>query len=69
MDETLDTIHIERDWTAPGVASIAGRHRFDDYGEVRAGLAEGREVVIPDVTADPRTAPDPAPCWPSARAP
>ncbi len=40
VGEALDTIHIERDWTAPGVASIAGRHRFDDYGEVRAGLAE-----------------------------
>ena len=61
VDVAVDTIDIERDWTAPGVASIAGRHRFDDYGEVRAGLADGREVVIPDVTADPRTAADPGP--------
>ena len=61
VDAALGTIDIERDWTAPGVASVAGRHRFDHYGEVRAGLAEGLEVVIPDVTADPRTAADPAP--------
>jgi PAS domain S-box-containing protein len=61
VDETLEHIEIERDWTAPGVASIAGRHRFDDYGEVRAGLKQGREVIIPDVTADPRTAGNPGP--------
>ena len=56
VDGTLDTVEIERDWTAPGVASVAGRHRLSDYGEVRAGLTEGREVVIADVTVDPRTA-------------
>ncbi|AWN50273.1 histidine kinase [Methylobacterium terrae] len=56
VDETLDTVEIERDWTAPGVASVAGRHRLNDYGEVRTGLTEGREVVIADVTVDPRTA-------------
>lgn len=61
VDEALGTIEIERDWTAPGVASVAGHHRFDDYGEVRTGLSEGREVVIPDVTTDPRTAANPAP--------
>jgi len=61
VDAMLEHIEIERDWTAPGVPSIAGRHRFDDYGEVRAGLSEGREIVIPDVTTDPRTAGNPAP--------
>ncbi|MBP2492576.1 MULTISPECIES: PAS domain S-box protein [Methylobacterium] len=61
VDEALEHIEIERDWTAPGVASVAGRHRFDDYGEVRAGLEEGREIVIPDVTLDPRTAGNPGP--------
>ncbi|WP_308445179.1 PAS domain-containing protein [Methylobacterium tardum] len=61
VDAALEHIEVERDWTAPGVASLAGRHRFDDYGEVRAGLERGREVVIPDVTADPRTAGNPGP--------
>ncbi len=56
IDETLDTVEIERDWTAPGVVSVAGRHRLSDYGEVRTGLTEGREVVIADVTVDRRTA-------------
>lgn len=61
VDEALELIEIERDWTAPGVPSIAGRHRFDEYGDVRAGLAQGREVVIQDVTTDPRTAGNPGP--------
>ncbi|WP_244537541.1 PAS domain S-box protein [Methylobacterium sp. yr596] len=59
VDEALEHVDIERDWTAPGVSSVAGRHRFADYGEVRAGLVEGREVVIRDVTVDPRTAGNP----------
>ncbi|XYD09071.1 PAS domain S-box protein [Methylobacterium sp. NMS12] len=61
LDDDLAVIEIERDWTAPGVDSVAGRHRFDDYGDVRADLAAGREIVIPDVTADPRTEADPGP--------
>ena len=60
VDEALEHVVIERDWTAPGVASVAGRHRFDDFGEVRTGLEQGREVVIRDVTTDPRTAADPS---------
>ena len=61
LDDDLAVIEIERDWTAPGVDSVAGRFRFDDYGDVRADLAAGREVVIPDVTLDPRTEADPGP--------
>ena len=61
VDEALEHIEIERDWRSPGVASVAGHHRFDDYGEVRATLSEGREVIIPDVTTDPRTAGNPGP--------
>jgi PAS domain S-box-containing protein len=61
VDEAMEHVEIERDWTAPGVASVAGRHRFDEFGEVRAGLAQGREVVIHDVTTDPRTARNPGP--------
>ncbi|MDE3744285.1 MULTISPECIES: PAS domain S-box protein [Methylobacterium] len=61
VDETLEHVEIERDWTAPGIPSVAGRHRFADYGDVRAGLELGQEVVIRDVTADPRTAGNPGP--------
>ncbi|MGW5959465.1 PAS domain S-box protein [Methylorubrum thiocyanatum] len=61
VDTSLDTIDVERDWTAPGVSSVAGHHRFGDYGDVQAGLVEGREVVIADVATDPRTASDPGP--------
>ncbi|TNC09177.1 PAS domain S-box protein [Methylobacterium terricola] len=61
VDAALKTIDIERDWTAPGVSSVAGQHRFGDYGDVQAGLVDGREVVIADVATDPRTASDPGP--------
>ncbi len=59
LDAGLKTVEIERDWTAPGVGSVAGRHRFADYGDLRTGLERGEAVVIRDVTTDPRTAADP----------
>ncbi|WP_246102429.1 GAF domain-containing protein [Methylobacterium terricola] len=57
----VEYIDIEQDWTAPGQVSIAGRHRFDDYGDIRANLAQGEPLVIDDVTTDPRTRDDPGP--------
>ena len=61
VDEGTQTIEIEPDWTAPGVESIAGRHRFDDYGSIRDELAEGDPLVIEDVNTDERTVADPSP--------
>ncbi|UHC19433.1 GAF domain-containing protein [Methylobacterium currus] len=57
----VEFIDIEQDWTAPGQVSIAGRHRFDDYGDLRAHLARGEPLVIDDVTTDPRTKDAPGP--------
>ncbi len=57
----VEFIDIEQDWTAPGQVSIAGRHRFDDYGDLRAHLARGEPLVIDDVTTDPRTRNAPGP--------
>jgi len=54
-------VEIELDWTAPGVPSIAGRHRFADYGDLLADLMKGQALIIDDVTTDPRTASDPTP--------
>ena len=56
----VEFIDIEPDWTAPGQESLAGRHQFDDYGDIRAHLRRGEALVIDDVTTDPRTARDPA---------
>ncbi|WP_243904156.1 GAF domain-containing protein [Methylobacterium sp. J-070] len=56
----VEEIEIELDWTAPGVGSIAGRHVFDDYGDIRSHLRRGDALVIDDVTMDPRTRDDPA---------
>jgi PAS domain S-box-containing protein len=49
-------ILIACDWTAPGIASLAGRHRLDDYGApVASALRAGRTVRVDDVASDPRT--------------
>lgn len=60
LDAEAETIEVEPDWTVEGVASIAGRHRFDDYGDLRRELLRGDALVIDDVTTDPRTAADPS---------
>ncbi|WP_156311723.1 GAF domain-containing protein [Methylobacterium platani] len=56
----VEEIDVEPDWTAPGQVSIAGRHRFDAYGDLRTPLRQGEPLAINDVTTDPRTAADPA---------
>ncbi|MDP4027309.1 GAF domain-containing protein [Methylobacterium sp. NEAU 140] len=60
IEGDVEAIVIEPDWTAPGQVSIAGRHQFDDYGDIRAHLRRGEPLVINDVTTDPRTRDDPA---------
>lgn len=52
-------IDIDPDWTALGIASIAGRHRFEDYGDLRNHLRRGEPLVIDDVTTDARTRANP----------
>jgi PAS domain S-box-containing protein len=57
LDATGCHLDIARDWTLPGVTSIAGRHRYADYGSYLPELRQGRAVIVDDVEADPRTAP------------
>lgn len=59
IEGDVEAIEIEPDWTAPGQVSIAGRHRFEDYGDLRADMRRGEPLVINDVTTDPRTKNDP----------
>lgn len=61
MDADARTVDVEPDWTAPGIKSITGHYRFEDFGHIRDDLARGEVLVIQDVRTDPRTAHDPAP--------
>jgi two-component sensor histidine kinase len=56
FDSTGEFVDVEPDWTAAGIASIAGRHRLADYGrDLQRGLLEGNALIIPDVLNDPIT--------------
>ncbi len=47
---------VERDWSAPGLASIAGPHRMRNYGAYIDNLHRGEAVVVRDVAVDGLTA-------------
>ena len=50
-----DTLTVPRDWTAPGVESIAGVLNLRDFGSFVDDLKLGAFIVISDVLGDPRT--------------
>jgi PAS domain S-box-containing protein len=57
VDPTGEFLLAERDWTADGIPSFAGRYRLDDFGpHVISELKTGRTVHIDDASTDPRTA-------------
>ena len=56
IDPVSETITIERDWNAPGIASLAGVLNFRDYGSYIEDLKRGETVVFADAETDPRTA-------------
>jgi len=56
LDAASEYITIEQDWTSGTSISVAGRHRFEDYGALREELDRGEPLVVDDVEADPRTA-------------
>lgn len=55
VDRAAETITIERDWNAPGVASLAGVLQFRDYGSYIDDLKRGETAVVEDARIDPRT--------------
>ncbi|VTU26510.1 Blue-light-activated protein [Variovorax sp. PBL-H6] len=55
VNKAAETITIERDWCAPGVASLAGRLNFRDYGSYIDDLRRGVTVAFADAREDPRT--------------
>jgi signal transduction histidine kinase/DNA-binding response OmpR family regulator len=55
VDKAAETIQIDRDWTAPGVSSLAGLLHFRDYGSYIEDLLRGVTVAFADARTDPRT--------------
>ncbi len=58
IDPDQETITIERDWNAVGIASLAGVLQFRDYGSYIEDLKRGEDVIIADARLDPRTRAD-----------
>lgn len=55
VDAEIETLEVQPEWCAPGVRSIAGPHRFRDYGSFIDDLKRGDLLVVRDVRTDPRT--------------
>ena len=54
-------LHVEQDWRAAGVSSVAGRHHLDSYGpDIADAYRSGELVAIDDFDTDARTAGKPA---------
>jgi PAS domain S-box-containing protein len=56
IDPVAETLHVERDWNAPGVETLAGTLKLRDYGSFIDDLKAGKFVFINDVEQDSRTA-------------
>lgn len=56
IDGSEGTITVERNWSAPGFADVAGVHHMRDYGSHVDELIAGHVVANADVTKDPRSA-------------
>ena len=55
IDAARETLTIERDWTLPGISSLAGTLHFRDFGSYIEDLKRGETVVFADAETDPRT--------------
>jgi signal transduction histidine kinase len=56
IDDVAEVLHVERDWTAPGVETLAGDLRLRDYGSFIDSLRRDEFIAISDVREDARTA-------------
>jgi PAS domain S-box-containing protein len=56
IDPIAETLHVVRDWNAPGVETLAGTLNLRDYGSFIDDLKAGRFICIDDVNKDSRTA-------------
>lgn len=56
IDPVAETLHVRRDWTAPGVETLSGVVPLRDYGSFIESLKRGEFISIDDVDKDGRTA-------------
>jgi len=56
IDPATETLHVRRDWNAPGVETLAGVVPLRDYGSFVDSLKRGEFVSIDNVDRDDRTA-------------
>jgi PAS domain S-box-containing protein len=56
VDPADGSLIIEKDWTAPGVPSLAGLKSLSGYGSLVDALRDGEAVQVSDVRMDARTA-------------
>ncbi len=56
IDHEGETLHVARDWAAPGVETLAGVVSLRVYGTFIDTLKRGEFTVVTDVRDDPRTA-------------
>ena len=55
IDPVQETLHVERDWTAIGVETLAGTTMLRDYGSFIDSLKNNEFISISDVRTDQRT--------------
>jgi two-component sensor histidine kinase len=55
LSDDGEFVDVASDWTVRGIRSIAGRHKFADYGRLAEDLLAGRALVVEDVATDART--------------
>jgi len=56
IDPLAETLHVARDWNAPGVESLAGVVHLREYGSFIDSLKANEFISIGDVRLDERTA-------------
>jgi signal transduction histidine kinase len=56
IDPVAETLHVLRDWNAPGVETLAGVVPLREYGSFIDSLKRGEFISISDVDLDERTA-------------
>ncbi len=56
IDPVAETLHVQRDWNAPGVETLAGTVPLREYGSFIDSLKRGEFISIADVEQDERTA-------------
>jgi two-component sensor histidine kinase len=52
LDDAVEAIDVETDWSVTGVASIVGRHGLDAYGDLRGPITHGEPLVVWDALTD-----------------